>query len=344
MRTILVLILVCMCSFSLVAAEDKVEAKYGNPIFRIGQEIKQKYGERFEARLLNIDKLMDPSSPYSIGGLNSFVPHLGKVIWELPSDEQKRFNIVARTYQTENDINIGYLRIPRYDYNQETINKIEKIISIFEETADHLVFDQVNNPGGSVFQMYAVLSCLTPRPLQVLPHQFKFDESDKTSAEEVLFDAKFGVSVTAETLSYSKFVLEQLRLRPDRASELGYIGGIKYIHPAKIHYTKKLYVLINELTFSSAEFLAAILRDNNRAVIFGTTSAGAGGCARFEKLPRYGMVFSYTWTIARRLNGTYIENYGVQPDIIYKTTVEDIQSKYQGYQSELLKIISIISL
>ncbi|WP_353064115.1 S41 family peptidase [Tunturibacter psychrotolerans] len=42
--------------------------------------------------------------------------------------------------------------------------------------------------------------------------------------------------------------------------------------PAKTHYTKKIVVLINGETFSAGEFLAAILQDNERATLFGTTT------------------------------------------------------------------------
>jgi hypothetical protein len=52
------------------------------------------------------------------------------------------------------------------------------------------------------------------------------------------------------------------------------LNGVAEILPAKNPYTKKIVVLINELDFSAAEFLAAILQDNKRATLFGESTGG----------------------------------------------------------------------
>ena len=122
-----------------------------------------------------------------------------------------------------------------------------------------------------------------------------------------------------------------------------YLEGLAEILPAKNHYTKKIVVLINELTFSAGEFLAAILQDNNRATLFGVRTAGAGGCAKRYTLPsfaQFGIDYgTLTWTIAWRTNGQPIENIGVHPDVKYSLTAEDIRSG-ADYRQALLATIS----
>ena len=118
--------------------------------------------------------------------------------------------------------------------------------------------------------------------------------------------------------------------------------------PAKNHYTKKIVVLINALTFSAAEFLAAILQDNNRAILFGERTPGAGGCARRIPLPKYADEFNIDqittrWTLAWRTNGQPIQDIGVHPDVSYSVTAEDLQSGYTGYRQALLATISAYS-
>ncbi len=99
-------------------------------------------------------------------------------------------------------------------------------------------------------------------------------------------------------------------------------------------------VLINELTFSAGEFLAAILQDNKRATLFGKRTAGAGGCTKVvpgSDSDLLGIDYvTATSTIARRTNGEYIEEKGVQPDVAYEVTVEDLQHGYANYRRALL--------
>jgi C-terminal processing protease CtpA/Prc len=123
------------------------------------------------------------------------------------------------------------------------------------------------------------------------------------------------------------------------------LGGVAEILPAKNHYTHKIVVLINELDFSAAEFLAAILQDNKRAMVFGERTAGAGGCVRRITFPNeFGIdCITVTWTMAWRTNGEPVENIGVHPDVRYSITAEDIRSGYAGYRQALLATISTYS-
>jgi C-terminal processing protease CtpA/Prc len=50
--------------------------------------------------------------------------------------------------------------------------------------------------------------------------------------------------------------------------------------------------------------------------------------------------FTITWTMARRTNGQLIESIGVQPDVKYSLTDEDLQFAYRGYRQALLTTIN----
>lgn len=58
-------------------------------------------------------------------------------------------------------------------------------------------------------------------------------------------------------------------------------------------------------------------------------------------LERVGIRFlSLRWTLAWRTNGTLIEGIGVQPDVSYSETVEDLQWGHKGYRQALLATIN----
>jgi hypothetical protein len=70
---------------------------------------------------------------------------------------------------------------------------------------------------------------------------------------------------TPELVAYSRFVLSEVkegRGLGTKNTVPGFLGGIAEITPAPNHYTKKVVVVVNALSFSAAEFLAAILQDN----------------------------------------------------------------------------------
>jgi hypothetical protein len=313
----------------------------------------------------------DRNNPYAIGGKRSFVPTLGEIVWELPQALAAHVPFSARIYRVGDGRQIGYVRVPHYTYNKSAVDVFVEVIARFESTTVAMVLDQVNNPGGSMFHMYAILSTLTDRILALPKHELKLDEDDVDIASETVALAEAGEAVPSderpspELVAYSRFVLSEveagrgLNLKPkpvhldDDITKLnimeGYgpptnpvhLGGVVEILPAKTHYTKKIVVLINELDFSASEFLAAILQDNKRAILFGERTAGAGRCARRITFPnQFGIdCMTYSWTLAWRTNGQPIENIGVHPDVRYSITAEDLRGDYVGYRRALLATI-----
>ncbi|MFC1516252.1 protease-like activity factor CPAF [Thermodesulfobacteriota bacterium] len=293
----------------------------------------------------------DPNNPYAIGGKRSFVPVLGEIVWELPKARADHVPFSAYICQVSDGRQIGYVRVPHYTYDEGAVSEFAELIARFESTTAAMVLDQVNNPGGSMFHMYAILSTLTDRALVLPQHQITISEDDVAIAAETVAIAAAGEAVPSderpspELVAYSRFVLSEIeagRGTADRLTNPVHLGGVAEVLPAKNHYTKKIVVLINELDFSAAEFLAAILQDNKRATLFGERTAGAGGCVRRITIPnQFGIdYFTITWTFARRTNGQPIEDIGVRPDVKYSKTAEDLRSGWPGYRQALLATIS----
>ncbi|MBI5244213.1 MAG: protease-like activity factor CPAF [Elusimicrobia bacterium] len=290
-----------------------------------------------------------PGNKFMIGARESFVPKLGKVLWEIPQESP----IHAYIYENEQGRKIGYIRIPDFMGEEQHAQLFAQIIGQFQKVTDGLVIDQVNNPGGSLFYMYALLSMLSDKPLDTPRHRLIIDESDAYWAASILqqtaaegmkkaFTEEMGEemagfkptrSVQESVIEYARFILAELKAGR-RFTEFVHLFGIDSITPGRVRYAKPILLLINELDFSCADFFPAILRDNGRAKLLGARTAGAGGGVKeLQFANQLGVAgFSYTWTIAQRPDGRPIENLGVNPDVEYQLTGEDFRAGFSGYQ------------
>lgn len=295
-------------------------------------------------------------NPFIPGAKRSWVPVINDVVWKIPKEDEER-GYFAYSFRLQDGRGVGYVRIPDYDFNQDAVEEFGRLVARFQDTTELLIIDQVGNPGGSMLQMYALLSLLTDRPLAVPQHQVTISDDAAAVAADIVANAD---EELPERVAYSHLLLSEKaagRGNGTRLSHPLYLEGIEAIVPAKNPYTKKIVVLINGLTFSAGEFLAAIIQDTRRGMLFGMGTAGAGGCSKKFVLPtsrRLGIDhMMITWTIARRTNGETIEDDGVQPDVTYEPTVEDMESSdplrrqldeleisgFQGYRFALLKTL-----
>jgi Peptidase family S41 len=288
--------------------------------------------------------------PIRMGSRRILAPPLGEVTWKLPEESAVAVWLSAYSCESPHGTRIGYVRVPHYGAGEHRAEAFEEIIARLEDTTAVLVLDQMNNPGGSMYQMYAMLSALTDRPLVPPQHQLKIWDEDAAKAAEVvdLADHAYALAPeerpSPELVSYSRFILAEMAAGRGVGGSLTdrtFLGGVAEIQPGRHPYTKPIFVLINELTFSAGEFLAAILQDHRKGTLVGVRTAGAGGCARpttfrgkFIELP-----MTLAWTIARRANGDYIENYGVHPDIPLAASVDDIRFEYAPFRDALLEIV-----
>lgn len=298
-------------------------------------------------------------SPFTLGAKKSFVPKLGKIWWS--NDDKKFWN--AYIFETPNHQLVGYLRIPHFiDTEKSAIDELKEIIQILEERTEALVIDQVNNPGGLAFYMYAIASLLTDQALQTPKHRMAITHEDvytainmipllelidsDSSAEGFFGDEMDGYPIsyqfTQYWLEFCRFIEEQWN-SGKKFTDPYHIYGVDHVNPNPIvHYTKPILCLINELDFSCADFLPAILQDNKRAKIMGTQTSGAGGyvLSNFIK-SRFGIAgFGITGSIASRPDQNPIENLGVTPDINYELTPEDYQGGFQDYKQAVLDALN----
>lgn len=294
----------------------------------------------------------DAESQFDIGARQTFTPALGSKIWETTDDN----TFYAYIYLTPDRKVIGYLRLPSYtpDSTSKAVVDFAGIIARFQANTDAMIIDQVNNPGGSVFYLYSLVSMLSDQPMMTPRHRMTITSADvaqaleviprlqavkndadaaKLSAESADF-AEFPLTFESSRfyLNYAQFIVSESKAG-HRLTSPFWIGGVDHINPGPVQYTKPILLLINQLDFSGGDFFPTIMQDNKRATIMGTRTAGAGGYVLDYSIPNNAGVASFrvTQSIAERSDSNPIENLGVTPDVPYEMTAEDYTTGFAPY-------------
>lgn len=288
-----------------------------------------------------------------------FLPLLGKELW---SEKFKFFH--AYIFESPSKKAIGYIRIPTFLGSDEEAEEFGEIINIFEDNTDALVIDQLDNPGGYLFYLYAIVSMLTDKPIQTLKEKIVITQKEVMEAIDflVLFDeiktdsdAKIAYGNSLDGMDVNKALLDSFRsyfayvVSQWESGNTGmlpcYFFGIDQILPSeRYRYTKPILILTNELDFSCADLFPALMQDNMRATILGSQTAGAGGTRMATRFPNLLGIESYYYSgsIAERKDLTPLENLGVTPDILLNVTENDLQNNYPDYVRKILETVEMI--
>jgi hypothetical protein len=302
----------------------------------------------------------DPKNPNVMGAQKSFLPPLGEKIWEKPGTYH------AYLFKDAKGRKIGYIRIPHYmpQFNAE-VEEFGKRLNEFQEQADALVIDQLNNYGGMAWNLNGICSMLTDKPMYSPQEHVKLNQEDvlfaiqllselskitddKGAVDAIGADHIFGLEVNLSLIQmirhYCQFVIDQWAQGKAFTDATFLIGNDQIMPHSKYRFTKPLLVLINGLDVSCGDFFPAIMQDNKRATLFGTTTSGAGGAVYVFSTPNSLGIYraAITQTIAERLDGRPIENLGVKPDIEYALTENDILNNYVDYVNAVNEAIDTI--
>ncbi|MBS1984946.1 MAG: protease-like activity factor CPAF [Bdellovibrionales bacterium] len=296
-------------------------------------------------------------NPFGLGTRKSYLPALGTKTWQ--SADTDVFDAYTYT-DAATGKSIGVIRIPSYEPANDDVEgallAFRNLIVRMQGSTDALVIDQINNPGGSVFYMYTLLSMLSDQPLKTPLHRMSVTQADvedalatleqmrgvtdDATAKSVLGDTFGGYPMSYQVAqfikNYSQFLVDEWN-KGHIFTDPFWIGGVDAINPSDVTYTKPILMVVNELDFSGGDFFPTILQDNARATIFGVRTSGAGGYVNDVTLPTLAGVNSFrvTQSLAKRVTGNPIENLGVTPDIGYSLKVEDLQSSFGLYTAAI---------
>ena len=231
-----------------------------------------------------------------------------------------------------NGVRIGLLRIPNEapPSTAVALQQLNQEIAFFNSNTDVLVVDITRNTGGNLTTAEAFAQRLIPNTFRTVGFEFR-----ATALEVFLFAQRLTLArnsgappeIIQNLQNNFNEVLRAYNEERGRTDPLpiNALGSFE-LPPAAVAYTKPLLVLVDELTTSSADMLAAIFQDNHRGPLLGMRTNGAGGnniqfncttftegtCSVTEGLMNRGVVIS----TPEFPPSPYIENIGVRPDIV----------------------------
>jgi hypothetical protein len=239
------------------------------------------------------------------------------------------------TFQYE-ELTIGYIRIPNYSPGSTSLalSQFEQEIAYMNANTDGLIVDEMRNTGGSLCFGEEIAARLIPYQFRATGFQLRpfwsrvlgFYNSlilarlngapqQIIDQYELLYKAMLSANQQGSLLTDSLPLCTSSLIRDPLRDKNGNL----------IAYQKMLMMLTDEFSTSTADSVPGMIKDANRAVLFGMRTDGAGGNNTTFDAGSYaegttGMTLALQ-TRKNKVGGfgypytEYIENVGIWPDI-----------------------------
>lgn len=255
-------------------------------------------------------------------------------------------NFVGLTRMLEQ--NIGYINIPEM-YHYEDIEGLESFIQNtlrnFLDTKA-LIIDIRNNPGGGrailqTFADYIVQPAQSPWVANVA-----YLRTDNTiPGDEESMSGRYLYSYNSEQFTHkdrtaidefnSSFRLHK-SFDPSKFSSPFYM----VLHNGKLAYTKPVYILVNENSFSAASVFTSAFKGLPNVKIVGQTTDGSSGNSRTLHLKNSNIRVRVSTMLSFQRNGKTLDGNGTEPDRVIPA---DEAQVLEGLDNQLFKLIEIIN-
>lgn len=259
-----------------------------------------------------------------------------------------------------NGVRIGLIRIPTMSPPNMTLalQQLDQEITFFNQNTDGLVVDVMRNPGGTVTFVEAAAQRFINRPFRTMGFEIR-------ATAAWLFS--FAASLTSAELSnappdiiqnlrniYNEVLSAYNENRGRSAPVPLNATGSFTLPPAPDAYTKPILVLTDEFSASGGDMFPALIQDNQRGLIFGMRTMGAGGSVvGFNATAYTESFFRVTVSLMNRGRlihapgfppAPYIENIGVRPDIVqdYMTTANLLSAGAPYREAFTNAIVSLV--
>jgi hypothetical protein len=282
------------------------------------------YGTETELGLLNYGA----RNPVYINGLgSSFTRRLGGAATDFFYSGSFRYE----------DLTIGYIRIPNYSPPSIplALQQLDMEIAWFQANTHGLIIDEARNTGGNLCFGENIMQRLMTDKFQTTGFQLRAFWGRMVGFYNLMINAK-GANAPPEVIQQYETLYKAMEAAyksnrgvtepiPLCASSLER-DTAKNIDGASIAYTKPVMMLVDEFSTSTADSVAAMFQENNRGVLLGYRTNGAGG----NNIAMTNGPFtegSVGMTIGLQVRKTsvlregypftgVIENVGVHPDIV----------------------------
>lgn len=237
---------------------------------------------------------------------------------------------------TSGGTKIGYLRIPTFQPSSRASagNQFVSEIAYMQANSDGLIIDLMRNPGGEACYAEQILQYVIPTKFRTIGYEIRAT-AYWLSYFSYYLDAYTAMGADSRIIRTYQSLLNGVKQA--YLENRGRTGPIPIcdisldLDPATdrsgkvIAYSKPLIVVTDEISASAAEMFASVIQDNQRGIIYGMRTMGAGGSvSQFEGTTFSESFVTVTQSLMNRMNpivtsdfpaAPYVENIGVRPDI-----------------------------
>ncbi|MGR3811467.1 S41 family peptidase [Jiulongibacter sp. NS-SX5] len=259
-----------------------------------------------------------------------------KKVYPEPKEEVNNMDILTRLpdYRVEQiDDKTVLITLPpftMYDSDDVIMSMVTKYSPLISST-ENLIVDMRNNPGGNENAFAALYPYIADKPIVRKGGLFRSSEENIVllghELQSIQGDPKFK-RILAPKLNK---VISLMKSKPGE-----YVQGpdkvFQYVKPTE--FPKKVAILVNENTASTAESVTLEAKQSSKTIIMGTRTKGLADYIEVRDwgLPAYG--WRLALGMAKSMRGKDIDNKGIKPDVKVPSNEVDWVSFAADYLSK----------
>jgi C-terminal processing protease CtpA/Prc len=243
--------------------------------------------------------------------------------------------------------NIGYILLPQM-YHFDKIKGLEQYIdatfSAFNNTKA-LIIDVRFNPGGVRDLTQKIASYIVPKsntPWVANVAYLRTDEKDVTHNSMTGRFLYMKASNTFDDLDRESIGVFSNSFTTQKEFDTSKFSNPHYmvLKSGNKNYTKPIYILVNESSFSAATVFTSAFKGLPNVKIVGITTDGSSGNSKKVYLKNSNIRVKISTMLSFQRNGKTLDGNGTEPDIYIS---EDEEQVLKGSDSQLKKVIKIIN-
>jgi C-terminal processing protease CtpA/Prc len=242
------------------------------------------------------------------------------------------------------DNNIGYINFPRmYNKNEGLVTHLDSIMLKFQNTKA-LIIDLRYNPGGTRFFIKRMASYIVPKSHSPWVANVAYLRTDKKRKRYKSMSSRylykndseiFNATDQKAIIDFDKTFIKQQNFDTSKFSNAHYM----LLKTGEISYTKPVYILVNEYSFSAASVFTSALKGLPNVKIVGVTTDGSSGNSKSFYLQHSKIRVKVSTMLSFQRNGQPLDGFGTTPDIYIPITEKEI---YEGKDLLLDKLFKSI--
>ncbi|GAA0721401.1 hypothetical protein GCM10009430_22630 [Aquimarina litoralis] len=243
---------------------------------------------------------------------------------------------------------IGYIKIPQMLSLKNTEGLKEYLDRTFKamQNTKAMIIDLRNNPGGTrdiirLAANYLIPKSESPWVSNVAYLRTKHKDSiHKSMTNRYLYTYTYKSATEADKKAITEFN-GQFSLQQTFDKTAFSNPHYMVLHAGDNPYTKPVYILVDEYTFSAASVFTSVFKGLPNVKIVGLTTDGSSGNSKKFTLKHSNIKLKISTMLSFQRNGKTLDGNGTKPDIIIERNEKQV---LEGVDHQLQTLIEMINL